>query len=45
MKHQSDNWWQHSESKQYVIKEITNLVKFVKEGQLMDIEIVAIKLF
>lgn len=37
-KHQSYNWWRDSESNRYVIKEITNLVKFVKEGQLMDIE-------
>ena len=38
-KWQVDNWWQDSESNQYVIEEITNLVKFVKEGQLMDIEV------
>ena len=37
--HQSNNWWQHPESNRYVIKEITNLVKFVRERQLMDIEV------
>ena len=37
--HQPDNWWQYPESSRYVIKEITNLVKFVREGQLMDVEI------
>ena len=39
MKHQADNWWQDSESKRYVMKEITNLVRFVREGQLIDIEV------
>ena len=37
--HQSNNWWQHPESNRYVIKEITNLVKFVREGQLMDVKV------
>ena len=37
--HQLDNWWQHPESLRYVHKEIANLVKFVKEGQLMDVEV------
>jgi uncharacterized SAM-binding protein YcdF (DUF218 family) len=37
--HQIDNWWQYQESYEYVMKEITNLVKFVQEGQLTDIEI------
>ncbi|NJP18665.1 MAG: DUF218 domain-containing protein [Hydrococcus sp. CRU_1_1] len=38
-KYQSDNWWQYSESYEYVTNEIKNLVKFVREGQLIDIEI------
>ena len=38
-KHQPDNWWKSPESHGYVMKEITNLVKFVREGQLMDIEV------
>ncbi len=37
--HQPDNWWKYSESHSYVMKEITNLVKFVREGQLIDIEV------
>jgi hypothetical protein len=37
--HQPDNWWQNSESKQYVMKEIANLIRFVKEGQIMDVEV------
>jgi uncharacterized SAM-binding protein YcdF (DUF218 family) len=38
-KHQSNNWWQDSESNYYVMKEITNLIQVVKEGQLMDLEV------
>ena len=37
--HQANNWWKYPEAHGYVMKEITNLVKFVREGQLMDIEI------
>ena len=37
--HQFDNWWKYPESNEYVMKEITNLIKFVREGQLIDIEI------
>jgi uncharacterized SAM-binding protein YcdF (DUF218 family) len=37
--HQFNNWWKYPESHDYVIKEITNLIKFVREGQLIDIEI------
>lgn len=37
--HQFDNWWEYPESYEYVMKEITNLIKFVREGQLVDIEI------
>ena len=36
---QPNNWWKYSDSTRYVINEINNLVKFVKEGQLLDIEI------
>jgi uncharacterized SAM-binding protein YcdF (DUF218 family) len=36
---QFNNWWKYSESYEYVIKEATNIVKFIKEGQLIDIEI------
>ena len=36
---QVDNWWLQPESSQYVMKEINNLVKFIKEGQLIDIEV------
>lgn len=36
---QADNWWQYPESYRYVIKEINNVIKLVKEGQLMDVEI------
>lgn len=39
MKCQPDNWWHYPESYRYVMKEIANLVKFVREGQLMDIEL------
>ena len=37
--HQPDNWWKYPEAYGYVMKEITNLVKYVREGQLMDVEI------
>jgi hypothetical protein len=37
--HQFDNWWQYPESHEYVMKEITNLIKYIREGQLVDIEI------
>ena len=37
--HQPDNWWKHPEAQGYVMKEITNLVKYIREGQLMDIEV------
>ena len=37
--HQPDNWWKYPEAHSYVMKEITNLVKFVREGQLMDTEV------
>lgn len=37
--HQPDNWWKYPEAHGYVIKEITNLVKYVREGQLIDIEV------
>jgi uncharacterized SAM-binding protein YcdF (DUF218 family) len=37
--HQPDNWWKNAESEDYVMKEITNLVKFVRERQLMDVEV------
>jgi uncharacterized SAM-binding protein YcdF (DUF218 family) len=37
--HQPDNWWKYPEAYGYVMKEITNLVKFVCEGQLMDVEV------
>jgi uncharacterized SAM-binding protein YcdF (DUF218 family) len=37
--HQPNNWWRYPEAHAYVMKEITNLVKYVHEGQLMDIEI------
>lgn len=37
--HQPDNWWQFPKSEQYVMEEITNLIQFVQEGQLIDIEI------
>jgi uncharacterized SAM-binding protein YcdF (DUF218 family) len=37
--HQPDNWWQYPKSEQYVMEEITNIIRFVKEGQLIDIEI------
>jgi uncharacterized SAM-binding protein YcdF (DUF218 family) len=37
--HQFDNWWQYSEAHKYVMKEITNLIKYIREGQLVDIEI------
>ncbi len=37
--HQPDNWWKYPEAHGYVMKEITNLVKYVREGQLIDIEV------
>ena len=37
--HQPDNWWKSPESHGYVMKEITNLIKYIREGQLMDIEV------
>jgi uncharacterized SAM-binding protein YcdF (DUF218 family) len=37
--HQAYNWWKDSESYEYVTNEINNLVKFVREGQLIDVEI------
>ncbi|PSB10951.1 YdcF family protein [Pleurocapsa sp. CCALA 161] len=37
--HQPDNWWKYPEAHGYVMKEITNLVKYVREGQLMDVEV------
>ena len=37
--HQPDNWWMYSKSYEYVMKEIANLIKFVREGQLIDVEI------
>lgn len=37
--HQPDHWWKHPESHNYVMKEITNTIKFVREGQLMDVEV------
>ncbi|MDJ0708487.1 MAG: YdcF family protein [Leptolyngbyaceae cyanobacterium MO_188.B28] len=37
--HQPDNWWKYPESHGYVMKEINNLIKFVREGQLIDIEV------
>ena len=36
---QPNNWWKCPDSSNYVIKEIANLVNFVREGQLMDIEV------
>ena len=36
---QSDNWWQYPKSYEYVMREISNLVEFVREGQLMDMNI------
>lgn len=37
--HQPENWWKYRESYEYVMKEIANLIKFVREGQLIDVEI------
>jgi uncharacterized SAM-binding protein YcdF (DUF218 family) len=37
--YQFNNWWKDSESYDYVIKEITNLITFVREKQLIDAEI------
>lgn len=38
-KYQSNNWWQDRESYRRVITEVDNLIEFVKEGQLIDLEI------
>ena len=37
--HQPNNWWQYPQSEQYVMAEITNIVRFVRERQLIDIDI------
>jgi uncharacterized SAM-binding protein YcdF (DUF218 family) len=37
--HQFDNWWLYPESQMYVMKEITNLIKYIREGQLIDVSI------
>jgi uncharacterized SAM-binding protein YcdF (DUF218 family) len=37
--HQPDNWWKYPESYEYVIQEIANLIEFVRQGQLIDVEI------
>lgn len=37
--HQPDNWWKHPESHSSVMKEITNIIKFVREGQLIDVDL------
>jgi uncharacterized SAM-binding protein YcdF (DUF218 family) len=37
--HQPDNWWKSPQPKQYVMAEMTNIIKLVKEEQLIDIEI------
>ena len=36
---QADNWWQDRESYRRVITEMNSLIEFVKEGQLIDLEI------
>lgn len=36
---QSNNWWRSSDFDDYVRKEIDNLINFVREGQLIDVEI------
>lgn len=38
-RHQPNNWWEYPKAHGYVMKEITNLVKYVREGQLMDVEV------
>lgn len=36
---QPNNWWKHPDFNKYVRKEINSVIKFVREGQLIDIEI------
>lgn len=36
---QPNNWWKHPNFNNYVRKEIDSLIKFVREGQLIDVEI------
>jgi len=37
--HQKDNWWEYPRSHDCVMKEITNLIKFIQERQLVDAEV------